>query len=527
MLEPHGTPPVIAGFTYLSDLGAGGYSTVYLFEQQMPRREVAVKVMNADVEDRTASRFESEANLMARVSSHPAILSIYGAGVSTDGHPFLVMEYGPPPQLGAILREGPLNVPESLSTAIQIAGAVETAHRAGIVHRDIKPANILFTTYRRPVLSDFGISAMSGPEGSEELRGMSVPWAPPEQLVGMRSANPASDVYSLGATTFAMLTGRSPFEFDGVPDVYELSRRIVKDPLPPLGRQDAPPSLHRVLSVAMDKNPDSRYPTALAFARALQQVQAELDLPITTVDLFHEADTAATRSTRTEEDDEATHMGVFSRVEVTRVEVTPAAHSPASSQYRGREAEEEAELAEPGRLRMVIGGMLVIALVVIIGAMGWAKGRAIHGRQGLLGGGGQGGPVLALHPGAIGRVQVGDPHAVQQREDGGVGLGHRARRVAQGDPLGPRVVGDVVRVAAHHRGLVDDERVPTRHGDEAHRQGRVGRVGPGHRRGHRGRRLVGAGRGPTAPRDQDLPRAEGAHRRRRAGPALRDQRRGA
>jgi len=239
MLDHKGPPPVISGFTYLERLGAGGYSTVYLFEQHMPRREVAVKVMNADVEDKTASRFESEANLMARVSSHPAILSIYGAGVSADGHPFLVMEYCPPPQLGAILRQGPLNVAETLSTAIQIAGAVETAHRAGIVHRDIKPANILFTTYRRPVLSDFGISAMSGPEGTEELRGMSVPWAPPEQLVGMRSANPASDIYSLGATTFAMLTGRSPFETDGIPDVYELSRRIVKDPLPPLGRQAA------------------------------------------------------------------------------------------------------------------------------------------------------------------------------------------------------------------------------------------------------------------------------------------------
>ena len=381
MLDPHGTPPVIAGFTYLSDLGAGGYSTVYLFEQQMPRREVAVKVMNADVEDRTASRFESEANLMARVSSHPAILSIYGAGVSTDGHPFLVMEYCPPPQLGAILKEGALNVPESLSTAIQIAGAVETAHRAGIVHRDIKPANILFTTYRRPVLSDFGISAMSGPEGSEELRGMSVPWAPPEQLVGMRSANPASDVYSLGATTFAMLTGRSPFELDGVPDVYELSRRIVKDPLPPLGRQDAPPSLHRVLSVAMDKNPDSRYPTALAFARALQQVQAELDLPITTVDLFHEADTTTARTMRPEEDDEATHMGVFSRVEVTadgiamRVDDPPAAPSPSSADRRIREAEEDEELVRPSRLRMVIDAVLVIALVVIIGAVAYSQLR--------------------------------------------------------------------------------------------------------------------------------------------------------
>ncbi|TKW66296.1 MAG: serine/threonine protein kinase, partial [Cutibacterium acnes] len=115
MLDHKGPPPVISGFTYLERLGAGGYSTVYLFEQHMPRREVAVKVMNADVEDKTASRFESEANLMARVSSHPAILSIYGAGVSADGHPFLVMEYCPPPQLGAILRQGPLNVAETLS----------------------------------------------------------------------------------------------------------------------------------------------------------------------------------------------------------------------------------------------------------------------------------------------------------------------------------------------------------------------------------------------------------------------------
>mgnify|MGYP001789976572 CR=1 FL=1 len=158
MLDHKGPPPVISGFTYMERLGAGGYSTVYLFEQHMPRRAVAVKVMNADVEDKTDSRFESEENLMARVSSHPAILSIYGAGVSADGHPFLVMEYCPPPQLGAILRQGPLNVAETLSTAIQIAGAVETAHRAGIVHRDIKPGNLLITQNGKVKITDFGIA---------------------------------------------------------------------------------------------------------------------------------------------------------------------------------------------------------------------------------------------------------------------------------------------------------------------------------------------------------------------------------
>ena len=334
MLDHKGPPPVISGFTYLERLGAGGYSTVYLFEQHMPRREVAVKVMNADVEDKTASRFESEANLMARVSSHPAILSIYGAGVSADGHPFLVMEYCPPPQLGAILRQGPLNVAETLSTAIQIAGAVETAHRAGIVHRDIKPANILFTTYRRPVLSDFGISAMSGPEGAEELRGMSVPWAPPEQLVGSRHAEPTTDIYALAATTYAMLAGHSPFEAPGSAEsVFDLARRIVKDPVPPLGRPEAPPSLFRVLSIAMDKDPSRRYRTVLAFARALQQVESELGLPITAVDLYSDSLPAAGAPVEDGADDDsaATRIGVFSRVDAQVPSKAGAARSTWSS----------------------------------------------------------------------------------------------------------------------------------------------------------------------------------------------------
>lgn len=308
-------PPDIVGYTYLRDLGAGGYSRVYLYEQHMPRREVAVKVMNADVGATPSVRFEQEANLMARVSSHPAIVSVFGAGVTADGRPFLVMEYCPPPELGMMLRQGPLDVAEALRTAIQIAGAVETAHRAGIVHRDIKPANILFTSYRRPVLSDFGISMMSGPSSDDrQLRGMSVPWAPPEQLVGSRRAEPASDVYSLAATTYATLVGHSPFEIDGASDeVYELARRIVKDPVPPLGRSDLPPSLYRVLRIAMDKDPEHRYPSALAFARALQQVEGELGLPTTTADLYQEAEAVAQARRAPEEDSGATRLGVFSR----------------------------------------------------------------------------------------------------------------------------------------------------------------------------------------------------------------------
>ena len=361
--SPHAAHPEITGYTYRRELGAGGYSRVYLYEQHMPRREVAVKVMDTDVAGSSASRFESEANLMAKVSSHPAILSVFGAGVSSDGRPFIVMEYCPPPQLGMRLRQKVMTIPETLDTAIRIAGAVETAHRAGIIHRDIKPANILFTVYRRPVLADFGISAMSGPRDTpNELRGMSVPWAPPEQLVGSSNAEPATDVYSLAATIYAMLTGHSPFETPGSSEgVYELARRIVKDAVPPLGRPDVPLSLVRVLTVALEKDPARRYPTMLSFARALQQIQGELGLPTTAVDLYDDGeDSSQDRVPIDVDDPEATRLGVFSRVE--EPVVVPTDSRPP--------AVEPEEPHRPGvSTRLVAGAAVVVLVAVVAGAI--------------------------------------------------------------------------------------------------------------------------------------------------------------
>lgn len=351
--------PEIPGYTYLHELGAGGYSRVHLYEQHMPRREVAVKVMDTDVAGSSASRFESEANLMAKVSSHPAILSVFGAGVSADGRPFIVMEYCPPPQLGMRLRQKVMAIPETLDTAIRIAGAVETAHRAGIIHRDIKPANILFTVYRRPVLADFGISAMTGPRDTpNELRGMSVPWAPPEQLVGSSNAEPATDVYSLAATIYAMLTGHSPFETPGSSEgVYELARRIVKDAVPPLGRPDVPASLVRVLTVALAKEPSGRYRTMLSFARALQQIQGELGLSTTAVDLYDDGEQDNPDRTLLDVDDpEATRLGVFSRVE--EPVVVPADPQPA--------AVDSEEAARPRPLARLLAGAAVVVLVAVV-----------------------------------------------------------------------------------------------------------------------------------------------------------------
>src|SRR3954452_24445316 len=152
-------PPSLPGFTYVRPLASGGFADVFLYEQIMPRRQVAVKVMLADVvNDQVRQMFQAEANLMAQLSTHPSILTVYQASVSADGRPYLVMELCSA-SLSERYRREKLPVGEVLRISIKIASAVETAHRAGVLHRDIKPTNILMTAYGHPVLSDFGIAA--------------------------------------------------------------------------------------------------------------------------------------------------------------------------------------------------------------------------------------------------------------------------------------------------------------------------------------------------------------------------------
>lgn len=279
-------PPDLEGFTYIEPLGAGGFADVFLYEQQMPRRRVAVKVLLADrISSASAREFADEANVMAMLSTHPAIVTIYQAGVAGDGRPYLVMEYCPRPNLQLRSRKEPFSVAEALRVGVQVAGAVETAHRAGVLHRDIKPANILVTEYNRPALTDFGIASTTG--AVSEATGMSIPWSPPESFMDPPQSGARSDVYALGATLFTLLVGRSPFEYPGERNTgADLMERIERAPLPRLGRADAPLSLQRVLERAMAKDPNERFPSAVAFGRALQKVQIELSHSVTPIDII-------------------------------------------------------------------------------------------------------------------------------------------------------------------------------------------------------------------------------------------------
>ena len=277
--------PEIDGYEFLQALGAGGFADVSLYEQELPRRTVAIKVLRAgEVAGDDVSAFVDEANLMAQLSAHPAIVTVFTAGALADGRPYLVMEHCPRPNLGMRFRAESFPVAEALAIGVQLAGAVETAHRAGVLHRDIKPANVLVTALGRPALSDFGIASTLSRGASGEAIGMSLPWAAPETVDGSWSG-PASDVYALGATVYSLLAARAPFEAEPN-DAASQAARIRKDALPPIGRPDVPESLEKVFRTAMAKSPQGRYTSALSLGRALQKVQRELDQPVTTLDVL-------------------------------------------------------------------------------------------------------------------------------------------------------------------------------------------------------------------------------------------------
>jgi serine/threonine protein kinase len=280
------TPPVLAGFSYLHILGSGGFADVFLYEQNMPRRQVAVKVMLSEVvNDQVRQMFQAEANLMAQLSAHPAILTIYEASVSSDGRPYLVMELCSP-SIAERYRRERMPVGEVLRTAIKVGSAIETVHRAGVLHRDIKPSNILTTAYGHPVLSDFGIAATLATARDEEAVGLSIPWSAPEVLLDETPGSIASEVWAFAATVYSLIAGRSPFEVPGGDNgAAELMTRIARAKPHAIDRPDVPASLERILRSAMSRRPSDRPAGVLELVRELQSVEAELGLAQTPVEL--------------------------------------------------------------------------------------------------------------------------------------------------------------------------------------------------------------------------------------------------
>lgn len=282
------SPPALPGYSYLRPLGSGGFADVFLFEQDSPRRVVAVKVLLSDaINPEVLRTFNAEADVMASLSSHPSIVTIYTASISADGRPYLVMEYCPDTMSARYKRE-PLQVQEVLDIGVRMAAALETAHRSGVLHRDIKPSNILVTTMGSPALADFGIATGIARSSDEpEVFAMSVPWSSPEVISERVSGSVPSEIWSLAATLYTLLAGRSPFELpERARNSRELlSARILKAGYVPIPRADVTASLQTIFARAMDRDPAKRPQSMFEFAEWLRWAQQELRLPVTSLEV--------------------------------------------------------------------------------------------------------------------------------------------------------------------------------------------------------------------------------------------------
>ncbi|MGW0174035.1 protein kinase domain-containing protein [Rhodococcus sp. NPDC003322] len=268
------------GFDEAEEIGRGGFGAVYRCIQTVLERMVAVKVLTAELDDENRERFFREQKAMGRLTGHPNIARALQVGITDSGRPYLVMPYYPQGSLDDRIRlHGPLSAAEVLRVGVKMAGALETAHRAGVVHRDVKPANILLTDYGEPLLADFGIAHITG--GFETATGTvsgSPAFTAPEVLGG-DPPTPAADVYGLGATLFAALTGHAAFERRSGEQVVAQFLRITTEPVPDLRVSGVDNGVAAVIEHAMARTPDER-PTAGALGEQLQRLQANSGFPV-------------------------------------------------------------------------------------------------------------------------------------------------------------------------------------------------------------------------------------------------------
>ncbi|MCA9936423.1 MAG: protein kinase, partial [Anaerolineales bacterium] len=259
-------------------LGRGGMAEVYLAHQENLGRDVAIKLMHAFLvsEEDFLNRFKREARAMAAMN-HPNIVGVYDFDVYGENTYYLVMEYISGGTLKDKLQELAKNEERlPLETAVQIgievASALDYAHHRSMIHRDVKPANIMLNDQGHAILTDFGIVKLVGGQSMAYTATGALIGTPaymsPEQALG-KPGDARSDIYSLGALLFQMVTGRLPFDAD-TPLAIVMQHVNDPVPIPATFNPDVPLGLQDVVLKALAKNPDDRYQSAGELVAALQ-----------------------------------------------------------------------------------------------------------------------------------------------------------------------------------------------------------------------------------------------------------------
>jgi len=272
---------VLAGYTILRVIGQGGAAIVYLAQQESLDRQVAIKVLRRDVDEtKVWERFQREAQTIARLSGHPNVVTVYTAGRSVAGEPYLVTEYLDRGSLGDVVAaEGPLRALAVARVGVAIADALGAAHGVGILHRDVKPGNVLLGRDGQVKLGDFGIARLlAGQSGKlTDVIAFTPEHVAPEVLRG-QSDGVWSDLYGLASTLAAALIGAPLFRRGPDERMESLLSRKLMAPPPPLPAS-VPGALAGLLTRALDPEP-SRRPSLAEFRQQLAVAADAVRVPL-------------------------------------------------------------------------------------------------------------------------------------------------------------------------------------------------------------------------------------------------------
>jgi serine/threonine protein kinase len=269
-------------YEVLEQLGKGGMASVYKVRHRAFQDITAIKVGHRDLmTTEFLKRFQNEA-VVARHLQHPNAVRVEDFDFTDDGQPFIVMEYVHGRSLYEIRKEDSAPVPhaEGVRIAAEVAGALEAAHRLGIIHRDIKPSNVMLANDGMVKVLDFGVAKVQGAAFagmiSVETQASMIVGTPeymsPEQatLADEVAIDGRSDLYSLGVVLYEMVTGVHPFRSET--PIGMLMHQVQSEPLPPhMVREEISPAVSAVILKAMRKRPEDRFQTAEAMLTALRE----------------------------------------------------------------------------------------------------------------------------------------------------------------------------------------------------------------------------------------------------------------
>jgi eukaryotic-like serine/threonine-protein kinase len=366
------SPPTEIAGRYLIErrLGAGGMSTVFMASDTVLERPVAVKLLAEHLADDEAFvyRFRREALSAARLQ-HPNIVQVFDSGQdpNTQRH-YIVMEYVDGPSAADLLRESKqLEIAETVRLVRDACHGLDYAHRAGVVHRDVKPGNLLFAEEMGITkLADFGIAKAAEQTRITQVGSVlgTAAYLSPEQARG-EEAGPASDIYSLGVCTYQFLTGRLPHEYASL---TELALKQQQDQVAPLReyRPEVAPELDDAVRVALERDPDARYSSALEMAEAIEAG-------------MHGEATAATQRLGTSDDDMTQAMDDTAATRAmprttlgptpTRVQTAPPTPQPVDAARARRDERDDPQRAARrrrwGSFLALLAALAAIAIVAI------------------------------------------------------------------------------------------------------------------------------------------------------------------